>query len=238
MLQKVEGKKMYEEVVQQIRQMIINGELQKGDMLPPEKELANQTGVSRVTVREALRLLSEMGLIEIRRGVGSFVCVDTNRESVTNKIDIYLGEFKNNFEQAIAVKRIIDPQIAKEAAFIATSDDIAKLEAAMKLTIDHKYLNKEYDEACSALHIAIVAIVKLPLLTEIYYQLEKTENTTPRFQLSTPNNLMEIKEQDIAQHQKIITAIKNHQQDYAQLYTLEHLDFISSCYEKYFKFFY
>ena len=56
MLKKVTGTTLYEQVMDQIREMIVTGVYQKGDMLPSEKELMQLTGVSRITVREALRM--------------------------------------------------------------------------------------------------------------------------------------------------------------------------------------
>ena len=77
MLKKVQGiTTLYEQVVEQIKEMIAQGIYQKGDMLPSEKELMQMTGVSRITVREALKTLAEVGIIETRKGKGSFVLVD------------------------------------------------------------------------------------------------------------------------------------------------------------------
>src|SRR4051794_20250670 len=66
-------------IADQIRQAILTGKLDQGDRLPPERELAEQFGVSRVTVRDALRALEAMGLIEVRVGArgGAFVTVPT-----------------------------------------------------------------------------------------------------------------------------------------------------------------
>lgn len=74
MLQKVQNPTtLYEQVVEQIREQIAKGVYQKGDMLPSEKELIAMTGVSRITVREALKTLAEVGMIETKKGKGSFV---------------------------------------------------------------------------------------------------------------------------------------------------------------------
>jgi len=76
MFQVVDRPKLYEQVVEQIKNMIVQGIYKKGDLLPSEKELIEMTGVSRITVREALRLLNEAGVIETHKGKGSFVVVD------------------------------------------------------------------------------------------------------------------------------------------------------------------
>ena len=61
MFKVVAGRKLYEQLVEQIKSMIAQGVYQKGSLLPSEKELMESTGVSRITVREALRILSQAG---------------------------------------------------------------------------------------------------------------------------------------------------------------------------------
>lgn len=70
------GKKLYEQVVERINTMIAQGIYQKGDLLPSEKELMEMMGVSRITVREALRLLGETGVIQTVKGKGSYLLMD------------------------------------------------------------------------------------------------------------------------------------------------------------------
>ena len=64
------GKRLYEQVVERVRGMIEQGIYKKGDLLPSEKELMEMMGVSRITVREAMRLLSEAGVIHTIKGKG------------------------------------------------------------------------------------------------------------------------------------------------------------------------
>ena len=69
----INSTRIYEEIVRQIRTLISEGKLKSGDKLPPERELAERFKVSRPSVREAMRALESMGLIEIRLGEGTFV---------------------------------------------------------------------------------------------------------------------------------------------------------------------
>jgi DNA-binding FadR family transcriptional regulator len=64
---------VYEEVVSQIRELISSGSLQPGDRLPPERELAEKLGVSRESIREGLKHLHSIGLVETRSHRGTFV---------------------------------------------------------------------------------------------------------------------------------------------------------------------
>lgn len=72
-LRKVEPVRLFEQVVQRIRLLIVRGNLQPGDKLPGEMELSEALSVSRPSVREALRALESRGLIEVRSGTGAFV---------------------------------------------------------------------------------------------------------------------------------------------------------------------
>ena len=72
------GVKLYTQVLEQVKSMIAQGVYKKGDLLPSEKEIIEMMGVSRITVRKALKILSEAGVIETRKGKGSFVAVDAS----------------------------------------------------------------------------------------------------------------------------------------------------------------
>src|SRR5713101_7110436 len=69
----IKSTRIYQEIVRQVKAMIAEGRLKSGDQLPPERDLAEKFVVSRTSVREALRALESLGLIEIRPGEGTFV---------------------------------------------------------------------------------------------------------------------------------------------------------------------
>ncbi len=69
----IKSTRIYEEIVRQVKAMIAEGRLKSGDRLPPERELAEKFVVSRTSVREALRALESLGLVEIRPGEGTFI---------------------------------------------------------------------------------------------------------------------------------------------------------------------
>ena len=71
--QPIKTKKIYEEIMEQIRQMIAQGDLKPGDKLPSERELADTLGVSRTSVREALTALGALGIIDVKSGEGTFI---------------------------------------------------------------------------------------------------------------------------------------------------------------------
>src|SRR2546422_6886834 len=69
-IEPIKSTRIYEEIVRQIKTMISEGRLKSGDQLPPERDLAEKFVVSRTSVREALRALESLGLVEIRPGEG------------------------------------------------------------------------------------------------------------------------------------------------------------------------
>ncbi|HLJ80693.1 MAG TPA: GntR family transcriptional regulator, partial [Ktedonobacterales bacterium] len=72
-IQPITRRALHQQVAESLRELILEGKLQRGDALPPERELATQFGVSRATVREALRTLQMWGLVEARQGGGNYV---------------------------------------------------------------------------------------------------------------------------------------------------------------------
>ncbi len=69
----IQTERLYQQIVEQIERRFVSGELKVGDQLPSERELAEQFGVSRIAVREAVKALREKGLVEIRPGRGTFI---------------------------------------------------------------------------------------------------------------------------------------------------------------------
>ncbi|MDF1524554.1 MAG: GntR family transcriptional regulator [Trueperaceae bacterium] len=112
---------------------ILDGELTAGDRLPGERELAEQLGVSRIVVREALGRLQARGLIEIRPGVGAFV-VPMPDHSVTEPLGLYIRRHGVGHAHLFEVRRALEPQIAAAAARRRDPRALATLTAIQRRT--------------------------------------------------------------------------------------------------------
>lgn len=109
------SEKAYEKVVDYIRKEIWQGSLKNGERLPPERELAELLGVSRNSVREALRTLSMMGFVSSVHGAGNFVTCDLQKNlSESFRIMLLLGE--TNYLQISQLRRGLDSENARLAA--------------------------------------------------------------------------------------------------------------------------
>jgi GntR family transcriptional repressor for pyruvate dehydrogenase complex len=73
MLKAVKKTRVYEDIVSQVKELIAEGKLRPGDQLPSERELSEMFQVSRASVREAIRALESIRLIEIRQGEGTYI---------------------------------------------------------------------------------------------------------------------------------------------------------------------
>lgn len=126
----VSRKSIYEDIVLQIRGMIDRGELSRGDKLPPERRLAEMFFVSRNTVREAIKTLSEQGLLESRQGAGTFVS-DGDTEDFAVSLAGAIMRGQPGIRDIFDVRKLIEPEIAALAARNASPDQITRMEGIL-----------------------------------------------------------------------------------------------------------
>src|SRR5215213_11021827 len=115
-------------IAEQIRAAITGGRLAAGDRLPPERELAEQFGVSRVTVRDALRALEAMGLIKVRVGArgGAFVTVPSGALMGQAMSDMMLMQVVTP-EDIVEARLILELGTVTLACVRATDEDLERL---------------------------------------------------------------------------------------------------------------
>ena len=127
--------KVFERVAVQIEQRILDGELHSGDRLPTERELAEQFQVSRTAVREALKILAQKGLVDMRPGRGTIV-IDGAHEALQHSLGLVmrlkLGEVGGS-SSLVEVREILEVEIAALAAERATEQEIAAMLEAVRV---------------------------------------------------------------------------------------------------------
>jgi DNA-binding FadR family transcriptional regulator len=129
-------RKGYEQAADQLRELIVTGELPQGRRLPTETDLARQLGVSRATVREALRLLAAQGLVRTAKGQtgGSYVTlptVDHISESLSSNIALLADARDLTLEELIEVRMLLEVPAARLAARRRHDDDVERLRATI-----------------------------------------------------------------------------------------------------------
>jgi len=132
---KIRSQRSFETVVQQVRSLIDDGALRLGDRLPAERELALQLGVSRNTVREALRSLENAGLVTLRKGVtgGAFVSNHSDTVVLSALGDLYrIGAI--NTADLTEARLLLGREVARLACMRWTDADLTALEENVKRT--------------------------------------------------------------------------------------------------------
>jgi GntR family transcriptional repressor for pyruvate dehydrogenase complex len=125
MFHAVRTRRTFEEAVQQIADAIRAGDLRTGDRLPSERALAAQMEISRPTLREAIKILSEAGVVDSRVGGGTFVKSETiPADLLEARSTLRVGEVA----QVLEARRLLEPRVAQLAGLYATEDDLERMQ--------------------------------------------------------------------------------------------------------------
>ncbi len=157
------SERLYQLVVDDVERRILTGQLQLGDKLPSERELAESFNVSRTAVREAVRALGEKGLVQSHAGRGTYV---TNGASRAMRDSLGLlarirnesaGDDEDGIQSVIELREALEPQVAAHAAQRATQADVLALQqtvAEMDESIQMRRLDR-YAQGDVKFHILL-----------------------------------------------------------------------------------
>ena len=151
--ERVNKKTICEQVIDQIKNSIIAGELAPGEKLPSERVLADLFSVSRATVREALRALQYMGILEIRINDGAYLMQDINILSDHVKTSYLLKQF--TLMELLEARKFLEVAIVSLAAERASPEQVRYLEKIYDEEVKYQEDRKKFIKADTAFHIAL-----------------------------------------------------------------------------------
>src|SRR3982074_1739831 len=163
----VRSSRLYEQIVQQVEDSIVKGTLKPGDQLPAERELAQQFGVSRTAVREAVKVLREKGLVEAFSGRGTFI-TDGTTQAIRQSLDlmIKIGQPEGS-THLVEVREILEPEIAALAATRAEEQHVAAMREAVAV-MDRAEPNADsYIEADLDFHLSLAEAAANPIILSL-----------------------------------------------------------------------
>ncbi len=163
----VRTSRLYEQIVQQIEESIVKGDLKAGDQLPAERDLAQRFGVSRTAVREAVKALREKGLVEAYSGRGTFI-TDGTTQAVRQSLDLMvkIGQPEGSTHLA-EVRAILEPEIAALAAVRIQEPELSTMREAVT-AMDRAGQDPEtYIEADLDFHLALAEGAANPLILSL-----------------------------------------------------------------------
>lgn len=151
----------HERVLSQIAKRILDGRLGVGDRLPSERELVAALGVSRTSVREALRILESMGVIEANvgsgRDAGSTICGRPS-EALSNLLKLHMALARFQLADLVEVRIQLERGAAARAAGTAQPSDIARLRELVEAMQDPNLEHSEFHDLDTELHVTIARI--------------------------------------------------------------------------------
>lgn len=220
----IKNTKVYEQVIEQIEGMITNGILKKGDRLPSERELVEQLGISRASIREALRSLEIIGLIESKQGEGNFI-----RENFDNtlfeplSIMFMLNDCK--IEEIFELRKVIEIETAALAAKKITTEEINKLQ----MLVDNMKTSEDEDERVkddAKFHYTIAKASGNFLILSI---LNTVSSLMDSFIKDARKNIInnQLKDSIDNEHEEILNALKTHNPDKASESMRKHMNLIN-----------
>ena len=139
-----------EGIIEQVRDLMTSGRLKPGDRLPAERELAQTLSVSRSAVREAIRALESLGVVEARAGQGTFVA-PPQRDAITDS----LFHARNTQRKLFEVRRVLEPGLAALAARRATPEQVEKMRAILDDQKGKVQAREPYMKEDTAFHFQI-----------------------------------------------------------------------------------
>jgi GntR family transcriptional regulator, transcriptional repressor for pyruvate dehydrogenase complex len=163
----VRSSRLYEQIVQQVEESIHKGAMKPGDQLPPERELAQQFGVSRTAVREAVKALREKGLVEAYPGRGTFITDGTSysmRQSLDRMLRVGQAEGSGFLAE---VREILEPEIAGMAATRADAEDLVSMREQIRTMDEARKDPDAFIEADLDFHLTLAEAAANPIILSL-----------------------------------------------------------------------
>ncbi len=230
MFKAVQSKSVSQLIVEQIQKMIFNDELKSGDQLPPERELSESLSVSRPALREALKALEVMGLVESHQGSGTFI-VNKVENQFLMPISLSFKLDEGKLSDILAFRQMIECYTVKSAASMATDKDIEDLQNIF----NEFYVEKDLQllsQLDRSFHNRIAQICGNPLilntLSSASYLLDIFAAESTRISFFDDDNI----EYSIREHKEILDAIAAHDPERAETAIKDHLSNIRVEYMK------
>lgn len=193
--------KRHKHIVSMIEDLIASGKLSAGERIPAERDLAEKFGVSRNTVREAIKALSEKAVVVSRRGAGTFVAegaLGCMIDGVTRR--------RQRLAEIFELRKILEPQLARLAAQRITPSFIAALEETVEEQHQALATGRGQVELDERFHRLVVGATENSVLCDVYEKLHEVLAESRIRELQSPERNMH----SLDHHRQLLHALRNH----------------------------
>src|SRR5262244_3691221 len=210
--------KVYEEVARQIERLILT-KLHPGDKLPAERELAEMLGVSRSSIRDAMRRLEMVGLVEPRQGAGTVVR-EVSHDALVSPLTNVIAHKRQLVGELLDFRKMLEPPMAARAAKHGSAEEVRHMDEILRRQDKRVRGGELAVEEDSEFHYAIALAsgnsVVLKVMDVVMDLLRETRSRSLQ-SAGRP-------QKSLAGHRKILSAIKRHDGAAAELAMLQHLN--------------
>ncbi|MDF2840109.1 MAG: GntR domain protein [Clostridia bacterium] len=221
----IKTKRVYEQIVEQIKELMNQGDLKPGDKLMSERELSDKLGVSRTSVREALSALDFLGILESKQGEGTFIS-EVSEHLLIEPLALFMAMDREASLELLEVRKMMESYAAELAAIRANEEDIEKMTKViglMEQDFKQKVLGEEND---AVFHYNIAEATGNRMLVKMMNLISDLLVQNMRSSRQYMFNKKENAEKLYLQHLNIFNAIKDRKQDLAKQAMFDHLDFV------------
>ena len=217
--------KIFQDVIAQIQDAILDGRLKTGEMLPSERQLKEMFGISRGTLREALRVLEQKGLIEIKLGVGGGSMVkDVNADQIREGLGLLIRSQKVSLNHLAEFREDVEGIVAARAASRRSKADISNLKALLvraKKSIDEGTSQRnDFIEIDKQIHLSLAQVARNPIYLSVLHSVhDNIHRYYDRF-LSMESRRLKENYQDLC---ALVEAVEKGQADRARRLARSHV---------------
>ena len=204
-VENLQGRRLHQNIVNQLQARIRQGALQHGARLPSERVLAEQFGVGRSSVREAIRFLELQGLVETRHGSGSFVNTQSLDAVTALMVLAQGGGVSDELQDIFEMRHLLEPQIAGLAAQRATPEDVGRLTAILEEQHRQILEGETGVDADTEFHFALAAATHNNPLLKVVNAVEDVLRRSRDRYLQRPGR----PERSMQSHHQILEMVRN-----------------------------
>jgi len=210
--------KVYEGVAKQIERVILK-KLRPGDKLPSERELAEVLGVSRSSIRDAIRSLELMGMVEPRQGAGTIVR-EISSDSLVNPLANARKRKKELIGELLDFRKMLEPPLAARAATRVSGDEISEMEEILERQEEKLRGGDNTIAEDSEFHYAIALASGNSVVLKVLDTLMDLLRDSRERSLQVEGR----PQKSLAGHRRILAAIKHHDAEAAKVAMRRHIE--------------
>jgi DNA-binding FadR family transcriptional regulator len=219
----IQGRRIFEEILDQLEEAILDGHISAGDRLPSERQLAEQFNASRTSVREAVRVLEALGVAKVKAGAeNGAVLVEEPGDALRLLLRFQLALRHISVASVIEFRTVLEPWAARAASERATKDELSRM-ASVLAAMGTEVGPAQFHQLDSSFHLEIARAGQNDLMVLV---LEGARTSIERIMLDALNRVEDwpaTRARIVEEHAEILGAISSREPDEADTLMQHHI---------------